>query len=185
MLKPDMMLEATRLTRAGEIMKATALLQRMFRGETDRDMSTGKAGDPVLAGPIIDGTAEAIDETASSVFGADTSASLNMSVVLRGFFDHVVRRSNLKNEGLMASGPVSRPDIVPPGGKFIEGTYSNPVGTRTYKLYIPSRYQGQALPLIVMLHGCHQSPDDFAAGTRMNLIAEEQTCVVVYPAQPS
>jgi poly(hydroxyalkanoate) depolymerase family esterase len=36
-----------------------------------------------------------------------------------------------------------------------------------------------------MLHGCTQSPDDFAAGTRMNLIAEEQTCFVVYPAQPS
>jgi poly(hydroxyalkanoate) depolymerase family esterase len=39
--------------------------------------------------------------------------------------------------------------------------------------------------LIVLLHGCTQSPDDFAAGTRMNLIAEEQTCFVVYPAQPS
>jgi poly(hydroxyalkanoate) depolymerase family esterase len=36
-----------------------------------------------------------------------------------------------------------------------------------------------------MLHGCTQSPDDFAAGTRMNFIAEEQTCFVVYPAQPS
>ena len=185
MLKPDMMLEATRLTRAGQITEATALLQRMFRGETARDISAGETGDPALAGPIIDGTAEAIDETGSSVFDADRSAPLNSSVVLRGFFDHVGRCSNLKNEDLMPSGPVSRRDVVPPGGKFIEGTYSNPAGTRAYKLYIPSRYQGQALPLIVMLHGCTQSPDDFAAGTRMNLIAEEQTCLVVYPAQPS
>jgi poly(hydroxyalkanoate) depolymerase family esterase len=36
-----------------------------------------------------------------------------------------------------------------------------------------------------MLHGCTQSPEDFAAGTRMNFIAEEQTCFVVYPAQHS
>jgi poly(hydroxyalkanoate) depolymerase family esterase len=36
-----------------------------------------------------------------------------------------------------------------------------------------------------MLHGCTQSPEDFAAGTRMNFIAEEQNCFVVYPAQPS
>lgn len=36
-----------------------------------------------------------------------------------------------------------------------------------------------------MLHGCTQSPDDFAAGTRMNFVAEEQTCFVVYPAQRS
>ena len=35
------------------------------------------------------------------------------------------------------------------------------------------------------LHGCTQSPDDFAAGTRMNFIAERRTCFVVYPAQPS
>jgi hypothetical protein len=35
-----------------------------------------------------------------------------------------------------------------------------------------------------MLHGC-TSPDDFAAGTRMNFLAEEQNCFVVYSEQPS
>jgi poly(hydroxyalkanoate) depolymerase family esterase len=85
----------------------------------------------------------------------------------------------------MQRAPVATLDIVPEGGKFIEAVYTNGAGSRAYKLYIPSHYQGQALPLIVMLHGGTQTPDDFAAGTRMNLIAEEQTCLVVYPVQPS
>jgi poly(hydroxyalkanoate) depolymerase family esterase len=186
MLTSDMMLEATRLTRAGQLTEAAELLQRMFRGEITRDMGAGGAGDAAPAGrPIIDAEVKTIDQTDLQFFGATTFPSPNTSGVLRGFFDHVRRRSELKVEDLLPSAPVSRPDVVPPGGKFIEWTYSNPAGTRTYKLYIPSRYHGQALPLIVMLHGCTQSPDDFAAGTRMNLIAEEQTCLVVYPAQPS
>ena len=74
-------------------------------------------------------------------------------------------------------------------GRFISGSYANAHGKRGYKLYIPSGYVGdtgnigQALPLIVMLHGCTQGPDDFATGTGMNLIAEQQQCIVVYPAQ--
>ncbi|MEP9368335.1 PHB depolymerase family esterase [Xanthobacter sp. VNH20] len=68
-------------------------------------------------------------------------------------------------------------------GTFEEHVYSNNSGSRSYKLYVPTCYRGQRLPLIVMLHGCTQSPDDFAAGTRMNEIAEEHGLFVAYPAQ--
>jgi poly(hydroxyalkanoate) depolymerase family esterase len=68
-------------------------------------------------------------------------------------------------------------------GKFLNASCSNQAGTRAYKLYVPRGYQGQALPLIVMLHGCKQHPDDFAAGTGMNDIAEQHNCFVAYPAQ--
>jgi len=69
-------------------------------------------------------------------------------------------------------------------GAFIAGSYTHQHGTRPYKLYIPTSYSaGKALPLVVMLHGCTQNPDDFAAGTQMNTIAEERQCLVLYPAQ--
>jgi poly(hydroxyalkanoate) depolymerase family esterase len=73
-------------------------------------------------------------------------------------------------------------DIVP-GAQFLDDSYTNHAGTRAYKLYIPSTYHGQAMPLVVMLHGCTQNPDDFANGTQMNALAEEKQCFVVYPAQ--
>jgi poly(hydroxyalkanoate) depolymerase family esterase len=98
---------------------------------------------------------------------------------------NIVMGSGLGHLGLAQPAPVRTPDIVTGRGQFIAATYSNAAGTRDYKLYIPGGYHGQAIPLVVMMHGGAQSPDDFAAGTRMNLIAEEQTCLVVYPAQPS
>ena len=85
--------------------------------------------------------------------------------------------------GVAHPSPAREPDVVPDGGQFVTGLHSNRAGSRTYKLYVPSGYCGQALPLVVMLHGCSQSPDDFAAGTRMNALAEEHTCFVAYPAQ--
>ncbi|HEX5343088.1 MAG TPA: PHB depolymerase family esterase [Duganella sp.] len=72
---------------------------------------------------------------------------------------------------------------LPDGAQFISGSYTNHAGTRNYKLYIPASYHGQAMPLLVMLHGCTQNPDDFAAGTQMNQLAEEMECLVVYPEQ--
>jgi poly(hydroxyalkanoate) depolymerase family esterase len=68
-------------------------------------------------------------------------------------------------------------------GKFFTASCTNHAGTRAYKVYVPASYNGQALPLIVMLHGCKQNPNDFAAGTGMNTIAEQNNCFVVYPAQ--
>jgi poly(hydroxyalkanoate) depolymerase family esterase len=68
-------------------------------------------------------------------------------------------------------------------GQFLTKSFTNHAGTREYKVYIPSSYHGQLIPVIVMLHGCTQNPDDFARGTRMNAIADRMQCVVVYPAQ--
>ena len=72
---------------------------------------------------------------------------------------------------------------LPEGAQFISGSYANHAGSRNYKLYVPSTYTGQAMPLLVMLHGCTQNPDDFAAGTQMNQVAEEMGCFVAYPEQ--
>ena len=68
-------------------------------------------------------------------------------------------------------------------GHVIDASYTNDAGTRHYKLYVPGSYEGAPAPLLMMLHGCTQNPDDFALGTGMNALAEEYGCLVAYPAQ--
>jgi poly(hydroxyalkanoate) depolymerase family esterase len=75
------------------------------------------------------------------------------------------------------------PESLPDGASFTTHSFSNEAGSRAYKLYVPSTHRGAPAALVVMLHGCTQSPDDFAAGTRMNALAEEHGLLVAYPAQ--
>jgi poly(hydroxyalkanoate) depolymerase family esterase len=78
--------------------------------------------------------------------------------------------------------PAAKP-LRPGEGRFIDGSHTEAGSTRSYKLYVPPERHGKALPLVVMLHGCTQHPDDFAAGTGMNEAACEQGFYVLYPAQ--
>lgn len=68
---------------------------------------------------------------------------------------------------------------------FIEGKFISDYGDRDYKLYIPRKKSNKPLSLLVMLHGCTQSPDDFSIGTEMNKLAEEENMFVLYPKQTS
>jgi poly(hydroxyalkanoate) depolymerase family esterase len=78
---------------------------------------------------------------------------------------------------------------TPDGAQFLARAYAGPTGSREYKLFVPSdvksRTKGRGIPLILMLHGCAQDPDDFALGTGMNELAETRGCLVAYPKQPT
>lgn len=185
MLNQDIVREATRLTRAGQLVEATALLQRMLHGGSapkPEHRNAAQARLPRLDPLTIDATADVVGEReAPQISPARSARERRRSIPLDGMRDF----SGLGLRSPITRAPLSPSDIVPEGTRFIAGTFSNAAGSRTYKLFIPSRCRGQRLPLIVMLHGCTQSPDDFAAGTRMNFLAEEQNCFVVYPEQPS
>ena len=73
-------------------------------------------------------------------------------------------------------------DAVAPGS-FTTHQFRNAAGERSYKLFVPRTMPSTPVPLVVMLHGCTQSADDFAAGTQMNRLAEEHGFLVVYPEQ--
>jgi poly(hydroxyalkanoate) depolymerase family esterase len=174
MLDQNRVREATRLTRAGQLLEATTLLQRMLRGESapEPSRSHARVAPARLEPPTIDVKANVVEEKESP------QTSQAASVGIRKF-------SELGLRGPTTRAPPSTSDVAPEGARFVTGTFRNAAGSRAYKLFAPSGSQGQPLPLVVMLHGCTQSPDDFAAGTRMNFLAEERNCFVVYPEQPS
>ncbi len=144
------MSEALRLTRAGQLAKAFAVLQRTLG-------ATSPAG-PVVTGPENHG-------------------------LRRGGLLDKLRATLPSNPRRGAAAPVAAAAAAAPGGQIRHLNHTEPAGTRSYDLYIPTGYSGAPVPLVVMLHGGKQDATDFAAGTRMNDLAERHTFLVAYPEQ--
>ncbi len=162
------MTKATELTKAGKLTEATALIQSLLAGHA-RDSG------PLPSDDAIDGVFARLDE-GRALAKPKVRARTSLRETLRG----------IAAGGMPAHSPlVGRPAPIPAGGRFEGWTHTGKHGQRDYKLYLPAARPEAALPLIVMLHGCTQSPDDFAAGTGMNALAEELGFLVAYPAQPT
>ncbi len=176
---PPEMAEATRLTRLGKLAEATALIQRLLRGEHVPGPASGLSSATIDVEHLPAGAGPQRAQPGARFKGPRTlRPRIGLGETVRRLAA-MAKTSSLN--GGFAQQPV--PDPLPDGASFTAAIYSNAAGTRNYKLYIPSTRSSQRLPLIVMLHGCTQSADDFAAGTRMNALAEEQGFLVAYPEQ--
>jgi poly(hydroxyalkanoate) depolymerase family esterase len=148
--------EATRLTGRGQLAEATAAIQRALGAE----------------GPVAAPSAEPATRVAS--------------IPVEAFVVDAPVRVDPERTPVAPDAPEpaarTRPAAAP-AGTFTESSFTGAGGTRSFKLFVPGGFEGQTLPLIVMLHGCTQDPDDFAAGTRMNALAQEAGFLVLYPAQ--
>jgi poly(hydroxyalkanoate) depolymerase family esterase len=191
------MMEATRLTREGRLTEAMAVLQG---ARPHADATTTAPDDDRHAGAHQANGGASLDmvppskQTGSSWTLPHFNESFasaqptDMGPSLTQMAGAGLKRSRQRGfpnglEQLFSRGVTPAPLPLPEGAKFDERTFANGAGGLNYKLYVPSSYVGKSLPLLVMLHGCTQSPDDFAAGTQMNNFAEEHTFLVAYPAQ--
>lgn len=182
------MAEASRLTAAGRLDEATAVIQQALGGlpgsgmvrevhGVDSDHEPGFR--PLEATPHP----SAATRWGTSPLSGACSAErlLRRAPSIRARLPHVLQRP-----GGVRPFPL-QPDAAAAeaGGQFIDASYANAAGARAYKLYVPRGYSGQAVPLIIMLHGGTQTAVDFAMGTRMNEFAERDTFLVAYPEQPT
>jgi hypothetical protein len=137
----------------------------MLRGESGLGMTLDPNDDiaPTRSKSSIVAKADNNEETDYPHLSAATFVHSRSFRAPHDWPHHFKHHSGLGLQRWSQRGRAFTLDTVPEGGKFIEAAHTDAAGSRACKIYIPSRYQGQALPLIVMLHGGTQTPDDFGA----------------------
>jgi len=149
--------------------------------ETIRNVLTS-AGLDLKAQPVL-GVTDTIRRALSS---AGFPTPQGSAVARENVIDVVARVVDVRKRADAC--PFQQPSMDAPRvpvATFDSCEHANRAGSRTYKLYVPARIDASTRPLVVMLHGCTQSADDFAAGTLMNRLAEEHGFLVAYPEQAS
>src|SRR5918993_1124177 len=162
----ESMLEATRLTNEGRLAEATAAIQRALGGisaPVAPEEDTGRTEGPVeTTGRALEGATRPPQSADFGRIGGALRDALMPSHHYRGVPRLPDGLTSLPNglptlpDGLPGlTNGVPGAAVVPAGGQFVERSYAGPAGGRSYKLYVPSGYTGQeAVPLVVMLHGC-------------------------------
>ncbi|MBE0453538.1 alpha/beta hydrolase family esterase [Roseovarius autotrophicus] len=119
----------------------------------------------------------------------ETSANLGISAARKAgrTVGALIRRRESTSpiatgSAIRAGGDQTLPRI-PAQAQYLTRRHRSAAGSRGYRLYLPASRPGRPRGLILMLHGCNQSPDDFALGTHMNALAEKHGLALAYPAQ--
>ena len=172
------MAEATRLTRQGRLVEATALIQQTLA-------SPAVTRRPPDAPSAEEETRRTPDRHSPPPPALRAAEGTPLGQAHSGW---LTRRRTLPGRGargLRRPGRPAVPATKRPPGRFEAFSYTNAAGTRAYRLYVPTGHTGGPLPLVVMLHGGTQDAATFATATGMNDLAERQAFLVAYPEQPS
>lgn len=129
---------------------------------------------------IIDGALASAGLGTSAPPHHHTTPALRQAVGAAGL---AFGSSQASNDPPATKGVLARLSDSGSAGSFERHEFRSQAGARSYKLFVPARKLDAPCPLIVMLHGCTQSSDDFAMGTQMNRLAQDHGFLVLYPEQ--